>query len=99
VTRFREAVDSDATGPDLERLVAALRADGFEVHGDETKTRPRGYPADHPRLDLLRCRSLMVFRQYGAPDWLATPHALEEVRDAWRAVRPLAEWVTRHVDA
>ncbi len=99
VTRFREAVDSDATGPELERLVTALRAGGFEVHGDETRTRPRGYPADHPRLDLLRCRSLMVFRQYGAPDWLATPHALEEVRDAWRAVRPLAEWVTRHVDA
>ena len=99
VTRFRQAVDSDATGPELERIVADLRAAGFEVNGDELKSRPRGYPADHPRLDLLRCRSLMVVRRYGAPDWLATPRALDEVRDAWRTVRPLAEWVTRHVDA
>ena len=57
---------------------------------------PRGRPdedpaarraADHPRLELLRCRSLMVFRRFGAPDWLATPRALDEVRDAWREVR------------
>ncbi len=99
VTRFREAVDAEPTGPELERLVGRLRADGFEVNGDETKTRPRGYPADHPRLELLRCRSLMVVRRYGAPDWLATPRALDEVREAWRAVRPLADWVRQHVDS
>jgi len=99
VERYRAAVADEESGPPLVAAVDALRAAGFTVEGDPVKTRPRGYPADHPRLDLLRCRSLMVFRQYGAPDWLATPHALEEVRDAWRAVRPLAEWVTRHVDA
>lgn len=98
VTRYRQAVDAEATGTELEGIVGRLRADGFEIDGDETKTRPRGYPADHPRLDLLRCRSLMVVRRYGAPDWLATPRALDEVRTAWRAFRPLAEWVTAHVD-
>ncbi len=98
VTRFRAAVDDAAAGAELEQVVGRLRTDGFEVNGDPTKTRPRGFPADHPRLDLLRYRSLMVSRRYGAPDWLASPQALDEVRTAWRAVRPLAEWMQRHVD-
>ena len=78
--------------------MGTLRGSGFDVNGDELKTRPRGYPADHPRLDLLRCRSLMVSRRFGAPDWLADAAALERVRGTWREVRPLADWVTAHVD-
>ena len=39
----------------------------------------------------------MVSRRYGAPDWLGTPRAADEVRAAWRAVRPLADWVDTHV--
>jgi hypothetical protein len=30
---------------------------------------------------------------------VGTKRALTEVRDAWRAIRPLAEWVTVHVGA
>ena len=99
VTRFRAAVDSEGTGPVLEQIVARLRGDGFQVDGDQTKTRPRGYPAGHPRLDLLRCRSLMVVRRYGAPDWLHSPRALDEVRTTWRELRPLADWMRAHVGA
>jgi uncharacterized protein (TIGR02453 family) len=98
VERYRVAVADDASGPPLVAAMDALRAAGFTVEGDPVKTRPRGYPADHPRLDLLRNRSLMVVRGFGAPDWLATPGALDQVRDAWRAVTPLAIWVTEHVE-
>ena len=97
VKRYRAAAESDASGPELAAAVAALEAAGFSLEGDRLKTRPRGVAADHPRLELLRCRSLMVFRRYGAPDWLATPRTLDEVRTAWREVRPVAEWVHRYV--
>jgi uncharacterized protein (TIGR02453 family) len=97
VRRFRSAVDSAAAGDQLVEVVAALRGSGFTVVGDELKTAPRGYAADHPRIDLLRCRSLMVTRRFGAPDWLASPRALDEVRETWRAVTPLNAWVTAHV--
>jgi uncharacterized protein (TIGR02453 family) len=96
IARYRAAVDA-ATGTELQRLVDRLEAAGFDIEGDRVATRPRGVPADHPRLELMRARSLMVFRRFGAPDWLATPRAAAEVRDAWRAVRPLADWVGRQV--
>ena len=40
----------------------------------------------------------MVSRRFGAPDWLASAAALEQVRGTWREVRPLADWVSTHVD-
>jgi uncharacterized protein (TIGR02453 family) len=97
VARYRAAVDTDPGGAELERLVRRLEKAGFAIEGDRVATRPRGVPADHPRLELMRARSLMVFRRFGAPDWLATQAALDEVRGAWRAVRPLAGWVAEAV--
>ena len=97
VARYRAAVDADNAGAELERLVRRLEKAGFDIEGDRVATRPRGVPADHPRLELMRARSLMVFRRFGAPDWLATPATLDEVRGAWRAVRPLALWVAEQV--
>jgi uncharacterized protein (TIGR02453 family) len=98
VERYRVAVADDTSGPPLVAAVDALVAAGFRVEGDPVKTRPRGYPADHPRLALIRNRALMVTRSFGAPDWLATPEALDHVRTAWRTVAPLAGWVTEHVE-
>lgn len=99
IARYRSAVDAAGTGTELQRLVDRLEAAGFDIEGDRVATRPRGVPADHPRLELMRARSLMVFRRFGAPDWLATPRAADEVHGAWLAVRPLAEWVGAHVGA
>jgi uncharacterized protein (TIGR02453 family) len=95
--RLRSAVDAEATGVALVDLVDELRANGFDIEGEELKTRPRGFAADHPRIDLLRCRSLMAFKPFGTPAWLGGPAALDEVRSTWRQVTPLHEWVTANV--
>ena len=62
-------------------------------------TRPRGVPADHPRLELMRFKSLIASREHGAPAWVSTPEVVEHVRSDWRAVRPLVDWLTEHVGA
>ncbi len=97
VDKYREAVDDDASGADLHDLVAAMREDGFEFEGERLKTRPRGYPADHPRIELLRHKSLMAVRTFGAPAWLGTDRVLDEVNVTWRMVAPLNAWVAEHV--
>ncbi|MGH8893715.1 MAG: DUF2461 domain-containing protein [Actinomycetes bacterium] len=96
VLRFREAVSSPA-GAELDRLVTSLQAEGFTLDGDRLATRPRGTPPGHPREHLLRHKSLTMGRDWGGPGWLATPEAADRVRDDWRALRPLVEWLGDHV--
>lgn len=97
--RYRAAVADDRTGPELESIVADLVEKDFDIEGERVKTAPRGYSADHPRIELLRYKELMVFRRFGTPDWLDTPRTLEEVRETWRAMRPLADWVAVNAPA
>ena len=97
VERYRTAVDDDVDGPRLQAVVDGLRVAGLEVGGDRLKTRPRGYPADHPRLELLRHRSLTAERMWPPEPWLATPEALDRVREVWRALVPLCDWVATQV--
>jgi len=97
VERYRRAVDDESTGTGLVAVVTALRDAGFELEGEQLKTRPRGYDPDHPRIGLLRFKSLMALKRFGAPDWLATPAAVDEVREAWRRLVPLNEWILVNV--
>ena len=97
--RYRAAVDAPASGTALEAIVGGLRDKGFAVRGASVKTAPRGFAKDHPRIDLLRMAELMVIREIGTPEWLATPRVVTEVAEAWRAVRPLSDWVVEHVGA
>ncbi|MCW2826724.1 MAG: hypothetical protein JWQ67_340 [Marmoricola sp.] len=97
LSRIRRAIDVAHSGEELERIVAELRRDGFEVRGDQLKTSPRGYPSDHPRIDLLRYKSMSMAKSYGFEN-LHTADLLDRVRDDWRALRPLVEWVRARVD-
>ncbi|KOS57047.1 MULTISPECIES: DUF2461 domain-containing protein [Rhodococcus] len=94
VAAFRAAVDDTRRGPRLEPLVRRLHRAGYEIGGERLKTRPRGVAEDHPRLDLLRHKSLTAARTHPSPEWIDTPRTLDEVRTAWRDVRPLVEWLT-----
>ena len=66
---------------------------GWELGGDTLKTAPRGYDVGHPRIDLLRHRSLSLGRSYGFEPVVHTPELLDLVRADWRTVRPLVDWV------
>jgi uncharacterized protein (TIGR02453 family) len=97
VARFRAAVDDERRGTDLEKLLDVLRADGLTVAGEKLKTRPRGVDPDHPRIDLLRHKALYGHRSWPPDDVLHEAGAVERVARAWRALRPLSEWLADHV--
>ncbi|PSL01110.1 uncharacterized protein (TIGR02453 family) [Haloactinopolyspora alba] len=97
VARYRNAVDVEYSGTDLTRRVADLRGSDYVVDGDALKTRPRDYPADHPRIDLLRYRSLVGHTDLGAPPWLHTAEAVEQIAARWRDLAPLQQWLDDHV--
>lgn len=93
IASFRAATAADESGSTLEDLVSSLAADGHEILGDVMKRIPRGYPADHPRADLLKHRSLIA----------ACNLECDAVRDvgpahqACERLRPLLNWLAEHV--
>ena len=67
------------------------------AEGDQMKTRPRGIPADHPRVELLRYRSLTGSRTWPPGPQLYSRDAAGLVRDTWRQLVPLCNWLAEHV--
>lgn len=90
---YRRAVADDRTGPELERIVGEVGRAGWELGGDTLRTAPRGWSRDHPRIELLRHRSLTALRWVEDADVVTTPRLVDEVRSGWRELRPLVEWL------
>jgi uncharacterized protein (DUF2461 family) len=95
IALFRAAVAADESGCALAELVSSLLADGHEIRGDVMKRIPRGYPADHPRAELLKHRSLIGGCEL-EPD---TVRDVEPVYRACERLRPLLDWLTGHAVA
>jgi uncharacterized protein (TIGR02453 family) len=96
--RYRRAVDGARTGAALERVVRAVDGSGFEamVHG-VLKTAPRGYPKDHPRIELLRYKGLVTWAAWPTGAWLGTRRARDRIETFFRASEPLNRWLAKHV--
>ncbi len=98
LTRYREAVAEDLSGGELGRIVAGLTARGITTIGhDQLKSAPRGYPADHPRIDLLRYKGLAAYKEWPVEPWLGTPAAADRVKEFLQTTRPLTGWLDDHV--
>jgi uncharacterized protein (TIGR02453 family) len=93
--RIRRAI-ADQPGAELERIRAELEHAGLEYMKPELKTAPRGYPRDHPRIDLLRCKSHAALVRLDAGPWLHEAAAKDRVAEIFRTVTPLVEWLERH---
>jgi uncharacterized protein (TIGR02453 family) len=90
---IREAIVEDRRGGELEQIIAAMTASGWELGGDKLKTAPRGYDAGHPRIDLLRHKSMTLGRSYGFEPVIHTTELVDRVRADWRAATPFVEWI------
>ena len=90
---LREAMADERTGRVLQRILRDLERGGFEVAGERLKTVPRGYDKDHPRIELLKMKTVLGMRSYGFEPFVHTADLLDRVRDDWRRLRPLVTWL------
>ena len=95
--RFRRAVDTEVYGNALAAIVGDLRNAGWQVCGERLRTKPRGFTTEHPRIELLRYKSLYVTYTWPPDDTLHEPGSLDRVRGAWREVRAFNEWARDRV--
>ena len=98
LARYREAVADDRVGTELEQIVAGIEKADITIHGHGAlKTAPRGYPADHPRVTLLRYKGLTTWKQWPVEPWLESAQAKDRVVSFFRTSQPLCSWLTRNV--
>jgi uncharacterized protein (DUF2461 family) len=96
--RYREAVAGDKTGRDLEKRASSARAKGLEVTGHgELKTAPKGYPKDHPRIEFLRYKGLVTWREWPAGAWLGTKRAKDRLEEFLVDSKPISAWLETNV--
>jgi uncharacterized protein (TIGR02453 family) len=98
LAKFRAAIDDEKTGRQLERTVAKLTDAGIEVTAhDSLKTAPRGYPKDHPRIELLRMKGCIAWREWDVGGWLDTAEPKDRVIAFLDAAKPLVKWLDTNV--
>ena len=98
LARYRDAVAKEKSGAELATIVAALHKAGYDTMAHEVlKTAPRGYPKDHPRIDLLRHKGIAMMKTWPVGAWLGTKKAKDRVVETLRAGVPLNDWLARHV--
>jgi uncharacterized protein (TIGR02453 family) len=100
LSTLRNAIDSDASGKALQKVVASLRQKGYEVETHERlATAPRGYSPDHPRIELLRMKDIFAGKSFDPEPWLSTRRALDRIKRVIADIKPLADWIRVHVGA
>ena len=98
--RYRESVAADATGRTLQDMLHDLRQRGFEVgHGmsEPLKTAPRGYPKDHPRVDLLRQKAVSAHRRLTGTGLRDGAAVRQFVEDTFDKCEPLNDWIKSNI--
>jgi uncharacterized protein (TIGR02453 family) len=96
LARYRAAVDDDARGKELGKILAKLDQGGFStaiMHDDPLKKVPRGFDPGHPRADLLKRKSLGVRYPALPRTRLASADLLPWLADHSKKVVGLVEWL------
>jgi uncharacterized protein (TIGR02453 family) len=96
--RFRAGVDDETRGSMIVDVVAALRKARFEIGAMESlKTAPRGFPRDHPRVELLRMKGLTAGKTFPLARWVHSAAASQRIVAVWTECAPMNRWLARHV--
>lgn len=95
--RFRAAIDDGRRAAGFERALSQAQAVGLASIEPALKRAPKGYPADHPRIDRLRMKELTVFRRHQLEPWLHTPSCHDRVQAELEGARPLVKWISHTI--
>ncbi len=91
--RIREEIDLDPSG--LQEIInsASFKEHFGELGGQQLKTAPKGYPKDHPAIELLRYKSFVVTKSFTDEEAM-TPGFSEQVLKYFQATRPFFDYMS-----
>ncbi|TMD21862.1 MAG: DUF2461 domain-containing protein [Chloroflexi bacterium] len=97
IAKFRKKVAADASGRQLAAIVSRLEKTGYDIGGEELKRVPPPWPQDHARAELLRRKSLYVWKNYGLQPWLGSSSARKYIVKMWSDAQPLNDWFKKNL--
>jgi len=97
IAKFRKKVAAETSGTKLAAIVSRLEKSGYDIGGEELKRVPPPWPQDHPRAELLRRKSLYVWKNYGLKPWLGSSSARKYVVKTWTDAQPLNDWFKKNL--
>lgn len=96
--RWRRLQDEPTIARELDEVIERLEKAGYPLGGgDPLKTAPRGWPTDHPRIELLRRRRLEAAGRHDPGPWLHTREVVDVVREGFTALEEWNAWLGRRV--
>jgi uncharacterized protein (TIGR02453 family) len=91
LNRIRQEVGADAGA--MRRVIEAEQFQELygELRGDRLKTAPRGYPKDHPDVDLLRYKQFYAARDFTEREVLSADF-IDAAEEALLGLRPFFDY-------
>jgi uncharacterized protein (TIGR02453 family) len=66
-----------------------------KIEGDKLKTAPKGYPSDHPYIDLLKYKSYLVVKEFSDKEVLS-PDYLSNSMKIIRLIKPFNDFLNNN---
>jgi uncharacterized protein (TIGR02453 family) len=89
---IRERIDGDQVAWKRVRNARWLGEGGWEFTGDAVKTAPRGYDRDHPLIEDLRRKDVIVVKAFDERD-VTSPDFLDAYLEACVEAKPLMRFL------
>ncbi len=96
IGRFRKAVVAPKSGPEIGKIVAAIRAvPGFTVEGAHYKRVPAGFDPGHPNAELLKNKGLYAGYETRIPDEFYSAELIDYCLERFEPLLPLHRWLMK----
>jgi len=92
LTAIREKIDDDST--EIREIIKNKEFIKYfgKIDGEKLKKAPKGYPADHPDIELLKLKSYLVFNE--VKDNFVLSHELfRHTINVFKAMKPLNDYL------
>jgi uncharacterized protein (TIGR02453 family) len=95
--RYRNAVLAPKSGARLQKVIAEVTRDGYEIGGATRKKVPRGFDAEHERAPLLLHDGLWASLTTRVPREVKSAALVDMCADRYAKLWPIGKWILDEV--
>lgn len=97
ITQIRQEIDYNTK--EFKKIIngASFKKYFGEIEGEKLKTAPKGFPKDHPELELLKHKSYLAVHNLSDKD-VTSPDFLKHSTTVFKAMKPFDDFLNRAAD-